>query len=620
MPLPGVVNPDPLSDQSVGISRTWLGNCDSNHKSCVTKSAQLPTRYLDTSEDISPNKIFLRELKDAPDAGDNRYVALSHCWGKGRNLCTTHSTLQSHKEGIPMLSLPQTFRDAVAIVRKLDIRYLWIDSLCIIQDDPHDWQVESANMAAIYRDAYLVIGASRGESDSQGFLGPRHQPDAAVLASSDDAVETLILQLQPPEASRWTNADTDPTNQEPLSKRAWCLQERYLPRRMLLYGTRQMFWDCHEMSASEEGDSMRRDGDHLARICGTANISVSVLARASWGRCESKKDANHQEWYVMVEDYMSRDITKTSDRLPALAGLAKAVAQASKDEYLAGLWKSALIEGLTWCGSQGAETLADPEEYIAPSWSWASVIGTVQFPIYSWWKDRASWRRISDFEPLVTYVSHSFEIRDLDPLGRLKGGSLILEAAPFPIASIEPRQEEPPEIFIYFGQEPVRSQFANKNIGLRLKTPYDTTEIWVEGGFDKPRARRQKAGWTVGLMDHWKGDHRQLFVIFLTRLPFILENGFIEHRFGLIVEKVGDDETYRRVGFVDGCLLRKIYSKERRQAMKLAFDSRAEHYGIAGFRRPLQDGDMHTVERPNALAYDPLALESELETKEIALV
>lgn len=619
VPLYQFVDPDPLSAQGVEIPRTWLGNCDSNHKSCVAPSAQLPTRYLDTSENVSPNKVTLRELKDSPNPGDNRYVALSHCWGKGRNLCTTHSTLQSHKNGIEISILPQTFKDAVAVVRKLGIRYLWIDSLCIIQDDLRDWQVESANMAAIYRDSYLVLGAARGESDAQGFLGSRRQPDTATLASSD-AVGSLVLQLQPPEAIRWTNADVDPTFHEPLGKRAWCLQERYLPRRMLLYGTQQMFWDCNEVSASEDGDSMRRDGDRLLRICATANIPVSVLARTCRDQADCKKDVNHIDWYGMVENYMSRDITKTTDRLPALAGLAKATAEASKDEYLAGLWKSALIEGLTWCGSQGAETLSHPEEYIAPSWSWASVVGPLQFPIYTWWQDRASWRRMSDFEPLATHVSHTFELQDLDPHGRLKGGSLKLTAAPFPIASIEPRQDDPPEIFIYFGQEPGRSPFADKNIGLVLKTPHETTEIWVEGGFDKPRAKRQKSGWTMGWMDRWKTGRSQLFVIFLTRLPFILENGFIEHRFGLIVEKVGEDERYRRVGFIDGCLLRKVYSKERRQAMKLALDGRTDKFGIAGFRRPLQDSDMHEVDRPNILAYDPLALESESEMRDIVLV
>ncbi|KAJ4854357.1 heterokaryon incompatibility protein (HET) domain-containing protein [Trichoderma breve] len=552
VPWDRLAGQDPLSVQVVEISRTWLKTCNDNHQSCVAESPQLPARFLDIADDADFSHVFLKELRVFDHSTDSRYVALSHCWGTGQNLCTTRSTLQKHKHGIKVSELPPTFRDA---------------------DDPHDWQIESAKMASIYRDAYFVLGAACGESDAQGFLHARHWQDVVTLTPLDTGT-TLALQLLPTE----TDEDhVDPVSQEPLSKRAWCLQERYLPRRMLLYGSQRILWECQKMSASEEGDITLHDGSHLERICKTANIPASVLARACRGRYEGDKDVNYVDWYKMVEDYTGRFITKASDRLPALSGL----------------WKNGLIEGLTWCGSQGAEKLEEPGEYISPSWSWASVAGTVRFPIYSWY-ERARWSaNMSDFEPLAEYVSHSLDLLDLDQHGRLKGGWLRINAPLFPIISLEPRQSSPPSLVLYFGVAPMRSPFADKTIGVRLESTHETIEAWLEGGFDKPHDENVSLD--------------QLFVVFLTRLPLILENGFMEHRFGLIVKKTGDGEQYRRVGFVDGLVLRKVYTRLKRWALKIAGDPDAEAYGVAGFRRPLQDGDMHNLdERPNRLAYDAL--------------
>ncbi|KAM0248817.1 hypothetical protein ACHAQJ_009328 [Trichoderma viride] len=593
VPWDRLAGQDPLSVQAVQISRTWLKICNDNHKSCVAESAQLPARFLDISDVADSTHVFLKEFRDFKYSGDSRYVALSHCWGTGPNLCTTRSTLHrvvklKHKHGIKVSELPPTFRDAVHVARSLSVRYLWIDSLCIVQDDLHDWQMESVKMATIYRDAYLVLGAACGRSDAQGFLHARHWQDVVTLTPSDQGT-TLALQLLLIVMDEY---HVDPISQEPLSKRAWCLQERYLPRRMLLYGSQKILWECQKMSASEEGDVTLHDGNHLERICRTANIPASVLARTCRERYIGDKDVNYVDWYKMVEDYTERLITKSSDRLPALSGLAKAVAQFSNDEYLAGLWKNGLIEGLAWCGSQGAEKLEEPGEYISPSWSWASVIGTVQFPIYSWY-ERARWSaNMSDFEPLAEYVSHSLDLLDLDPHGRLKGGLLRINAPLFPITSIEPRQSSPPSLVLYFGVAPIRSPFADKTIGVRRESALEIIEAWLEGGFDKPLE-------SVSL--------DQLFVVFLARLPLILENGFMEHRFGLIVKKMGDGEQYRRVGFVDGLVLRKVYTPMKRQVLRILGDPDADKYGVAGFRRSIQDGDMHNLdERPNRLAYDAL--------------
>ena len=186
-------------------------HCLGHHATCRAECPQLPSRFIDVGEDTPLSHVTLRERKELDQLDDGRYVALSHCWGQTPSLRTTRSTLADHKRGIALSELPQSFADAVAIVRLLGVRYLWIDSLCIVQDDEHDWQRESGAMSAIYRDAYLVLAAARGASDAQGFLGTRQQRDVATLASPDAAAAAtgLTLQLQPPLGRRWTEEGHD---------------------------------------------------------------------------------------------------------------------------------------------------------------------------------------------------------------------------------------------------------------------------------------------------------------------------------------------------------------------------------------------------------------------------
>ncbi len=203
----------------------------------------MPTRVLYT--DPGGSVIRLSLPRDAKPE-DGRYVALSHCWGYGGTpFATTRSTLQRRMEGIDFQELPKTFRDAVNIVRSLGLRHLWIDSLCIIQQDPDDWAAESAKMANVYHDAYLILGATSSPSDSLGFLGPRDLQDIVYLPLKTSA--SLCLQLLRPGSHRWTSSNgygPDPLVSEPLTARAWCLQERYLAMRCLQYGSQQMFWEC----------------------------------------------------------------------------------------------------------------------------------------------------------------------------------------------------------------------------------------------------------------------------------------------------------------------------------------------------------------------------------------
>jgi hypothetical protein len=551
------VDPDPISPGSFGITLAWLSNCISQHgRACgggdITDWPGLPSRILDVRPSpAAPDLIRLRS-RDSVSAEDTdrRYVALSHCWGKIDNpFCTTKDTIEERMSGIPVSSMPQTFRDAVTVTRKLGLRYLWIDSLCIVQGDAADWAVEAIDMSNIYRHCHLLLGAANGPSDDAGFLHAREQADMISLG-------TFRIQLLPPENSRWTHdTSIDPMHAEPLNGRAWCLQERVLPKRKLFYGGAQMFWECQTLRASEGGDVIDHIGGiSLSQVCRTSNSSTSVFLRHAAGKLEEERaEEKEQEgryrwidWYQMVEEYSTRQLTKDDDRLVALGGLARLVAQSTKSNYVAGIWETGLVEGLMWARKSRDQQLHQPGAFSAPSWSWASIAGPVRFLMYSW-HDRAQWKsRYSDFEPLVKYQDCHIAPKSMeDAFGRLDGGRLTLRAPLLSVTALRSRQESPIDTSQWCGMVPDRSPVTDKVFQLRCggKT------MWIEGGFDKSADTDQ-------ILSH-------VFVILLARLPSVgsadqssSHYRFLDHRFGLVVQRTEDGE-FRRIGFVDGFILRR---------------------------------------------------------------
>lgn len=599
------VHADPLSQESLEVARGWLETCVNNHGEACGHSAGagkwLPTRLLEV--EFASGQMYLRVADPSEPFKDARYVALSHCWGQGGTpFTTTHATLHLRKEGIDIDTLPQTFRDSAALTNSLGLRYIWIDSLCIIQDDAKDWAYQAAQMAKVYRNAHLVLNAANSDADSTGFLRPRNPQDTVLLPSTPTGRHTLHLQLLPPPGRRWTDpSGPDPLTNEPISTRAWCLQERSLPVRSLHYASHQTFWECERMRASEDGDAIPQPsgGGHLQRLCRTANTTTthSVFSRPGDDRdpaSESESAVNWVDWYRMVEDYTARSITKHADRFPALSGLAEAIMRETSGgggdleylrglPYVAGLWRSGLLEGLIWCRARPGQALSPTPEYVAPSWSWASVTGGgVQFPVYTWYARRAQGKaRMADFEALAEYVDRQIMPASGNAYGAVSVGLLVLRAPLLEVVAVGERQGRAPELRALFGQGPGRSEVGD--IVVKMRVP-EGGVIWIEGGFDCP-------GVAV--------DAANLFVVFLTRLPHVLEEGFVEHRFGLILEK-RDSYSYRRVGFIDGVILKKsMLDAVRGRGM----------FSIAGYPRPYKKDDTYEVVRHNELASDPLMLD-----------
>jgi hypothetical protein len=194
----------------------------------------MPTRLINVGTADAPS-LHLVETADQRITG--HYIALSHCWGKLKKeerFCTYTDNIHDLKQDIPFNKLPPTFRDAVTATRALNVRYLWIDSLCIIQEDPEDWKIEAARMEDVFNSAYCTIAASSSASSLGGFLGNRKE--RAVIG-----INTAKGPLYLAEAIDDFRKDVE---QGILNTRGWVYQERALSRRIIHFTSTQVYWEC----------------------------------------------------------------------------------------------------------------------------------------------------------------------------------------------------------------------------------------------------------------------------------------------------------------------------------------------------------------------------------------
>jgi hypothetical protein len=220
---------------------------------------------------------------------------------------------------------------------------------CIIQDSPSDKESEICKMHAIYRNAALTIVAARSETASHGFLTTSRpsyylEPSRA-LTTFDVAIEisphqSVSVSFRPPPEYRM--------DEDPISKRAWALQEHLMPRHLAIFGTFGMEMVCRDMHRSDP--------------------TLAIRSRP----ITSGFDQPLRYWWTIRSNYTNRQLTDPNDKLLAISSVAQEIAPYMKGRYLAGLWEKNLFEDLQWSTPEGYNT-ARPKIYRAPSWSWAST-------------------------------------------------------------------------------------------------------------------------------------------------------------------------------------------------------------------------------------------------------
>jgi len=320
-------------------------------------------------------------------------MTLSHCWGGVKPLELKSSNYDELKKEIEWGDLPKTFADAITFSRQLGVSYLWIDSLCIKQDDEEDWAEQARVMGDIYAGSFLNIAATGAENPHGGLFHKRNTSSIPPLR----VFIPKLSQLFPSQRKRVCLHYYDVTavrmwerevEQTALCGRGWVFQERVLSPRCLHFGKRQLFWECPTLSACEtypDGIVRPMDDDTLYL---KSHDPLDHDLSSTLGQLESGRHAHPPPflsiWGRIVEDYTKTLLSRDSDKLMAVAGMAKVLGRNTRLDYLAGLWARKaygrwfcnIPNQLLWRTSNPAKR---PQKNRAPSWSWAAVDSPIRW-------------------------------------------------------------------------------------------------------------------------------------------------------------------------------------------------------------------------------------------------
>ncbi|KAI8633581.1 HET-domain-containing protein [Xylariaceae sp. FL1651] len=355
------------SQETINRIGDWIKDCTANHETCRAGEPiqrYMPKRILNLRND----QIVLQE-----DAEPSTYACLSHCWGPSQSpIKTLSSTLNKFKRDIPWRSLSKTFQDAVDICRRLGINYLWIDSLCIIQDSDEDWAEESVKMADIYANAFLTIAATKSRDGSGGCYSER---DPTYVNCGTVITDSVYIRGQMP---RFGSQDGRKAVEDwPLLLRGWVYQEMSLSSRVVHFGNQEVVWQCCTHRRSESGSN---DSDYAKLTFSKGHVPTGRKHEDAW----DDGSPNDNPWYDIVSDYSGLALSFDKDKLPALAAISQRSVKerAMNDKFLAGLWQDTLLLDMLWetyPQSSSNGPMQKPTAGSPPSWSWASVTSRVKW-------------------------------------------------------------------------------------------------------------------------------------------------------------------------------------------------------------------------------------------------
>ena len=375
----------------------------------ATQPKWYPKRLIDVGVEGNTTWRLLSTPSEQPQS--LVYMTLSYRWGNSPSLTLTSQSLTEFSQGLPIKHLPETFQDAIAVLRRFSVRYLWIDSLCILQDSEIDWEIEASSMQDVYTNSACNICATASNDPRDGlFRNRKHselQPgivQAALLENTDNLYHIY-------DAHYWHHQILD----MPLHRRGWVLQERLLAPRTLHFAQHQIFWECQFQQKCEVFPlSLPKLYERMEGFPCYQPIEESLInLRGLLVRLEgffSKKDLLSKEllwiWCRILSAYSRCGLTFSDDKFVALSGLAHAFSDVIQQQYIAGCWKPFLVESLDWrvhfpCGVPISKARA-------PSWSWASVDEEVAFNTMT-----------EDSYLLITLAEIHAAHSNTDPFGRM---------------------------------------------------------------------------------------------------------------------------------------------------------------------------------------------------------
>lgn len=501
----------------------------------------MPTRVLEVSH-ISqlsgPPALHVR-LAENPEPGP--YATLSYCWGGNQGFKTLKDRVLGYKHEIPLHTLAQTIKDALTVTHGMGFKYLWVDVLCIIQDDEEDKMREISKMHHIYRGSLFTIAATVAKNSSEGFLHPRTMYRGfklRVRTDNDSAIEVAAMPTR-------TSQDANPYH---FDTRAWTFQEMQLSTRVFAYGNRGMVYHCLE--------SKHCDGGHQHPVnTHKLDDAISAIFKNLDPGSQLLRSTDHPfAWGEIMDAYTQRWLSFAADKLPAIAAIAEEYSRTRPvTGYLAGMWKEDLLYQCLWFRASftvwevaGADTVVRPGMYRAPSWSWAALDGHF---CPSWLNAR--------HRPSAPEYHFSCELVDAQVtlcegaarFGAVQGGFMRLRGRMRRVVWLSPGHNE---------------NFTDSR-GYRCCWAYgDRGEDWLQGGripWDK------RLGMDIDVVGEWPGG-TEITLWCIEFCTFVGERNFVEvdvdglfaergsssilEGQGLVLEPVNletaGEATFRRVG------------------------------------------------------------------------
>ncbi|KAF4634889.1 hypothetical protein G7Y89_g3210 [Cudoniella acicularis] len=471
------------------LVQLWIENCLAGHDQCKppVENPPLPTRVIqitDSDSDFPITKLVETEGRHG------EYVCLSHCWGQIRPNClTTRETYGRNTSEIPKSSLPQTFQDAVILTKLLGKEFIWIDSICIIQEDEADWRRESAKMCSIYENSFLTIMATKARDGRGGLLNSSPPFIVGEIPGALTAGQ-LFFREQAVGGLRWDGPKLDTESAfdlYPLLRRAWVLQERYLSPRAIHFTSHGLYYEC--LAGSQSDWFMGVDSHNSKSPRGSSAPPASAPDFA-------------KKWADIVTSYSRLDMTFERDKLPALAGIARRLASNTISEtypghYLAGLWEGTFSSELMWKSDDHVRS----SEWVAPSWSWASMRGSIS----------TSYRSCD-----ATLKECKIQHKGTDEFGQLD--SLSVKIVTHPLRGR-----------LRHTEGPAGRHYAS----YKIVTPVEYYWFWPDEGMD----------------EEWQRTIADDIEVLCLRVP---RDG--EHADACLVLQAvdGSSDTFRRIGVIDG--------------------------------------------------------------------
>jgi hypothetical protein len=343
------------SQECLSQAAAWMQNCMVNHEKCNANLGTIPTAILPARViDVGGTTARLVTTADLDTGVLAPYLTVSHRWMARGMPKLLKCNLETMQQNVQLQALPAVFQESVILARAIGICYVWIDSLCIIQDDPSDVQTEISNMGHIYRNAILNVGAlktswvpEKEECEHIGLFVDRHSQEPPPFQ--------LTIQRTNYKGNYFAHlADVaDLVSTSPLMKRGWVLQERLLSRRSIYFGL-QAWWECSEQLATTQfPDGLPESAQYGIQYgIETPWRTTTILTPPKYEIYDdmsiSHQDQIYKGWASIASFFSRCKVTFEQDYLLALSGIAKEFQAALGENYYAGLWEQDMIRGLLW--------------------------------------------------------------------------------------------------------------------------------------------------------------------------------------------------------------------------------------------------------------------------------